>query len=329
MSAIQAELLQHLPFKRKQTLGGWLAFNAPCCVHKGESPDTRQRGGLILQGNGGFTYHCFNCGFKTHWQPGRLLSQKTKALFDWINIPSTRISELALDALKQFENIEQGKFVYPELTEKEMPEGTMPLTQALIEYPDSVRHLEYILDRGHDLEDCDWHYCPDPGYKDRIFIPFYHRKLLVGWTARKITDGRPKYLSESQSGYVFNVDQQDFKNRFVLVTEGPFDALAIGGVAIMTNLPNEQQIATIKSLGKLIVVVPDRDYTGMGIAKVAMEQEWLVAIPPWEDDVNDASDAVKKYGKLFTLKSIIDTATSNKVKIELMIKKYPKQKKSN
>lgn len=329
MSAIQAELLQHLPFKRKQTLGGWLAFDAPCCVHNGESADTRQRGGMILQGDGGFTYHCFNCGFKTHWHPGRLLTQKTKSLMSWIGIQSTRVNELALEALKQYENVEQGKFIFPEFTEKHLPEGSIPLTQALVEYPDSVKHLEYILDRGYDLEDCDWHYSPDPGYKDRLIIPFYHRKLLVGYTARKVTEGRPKYLSESQSGYVFNVDKQDFRSRFVLVTEGPFDALSIGGVAITTNLPNEHQIATIKSLGKLVVVVPDRDYPGMGLVKAAMEHEWLVAIPNWEDDIKDAADAVKRYGKLFTIKSIIDSATSNKVKIELLIKKYPKPKKND
>ena len=327
MSALQAELLQHLPFKRKQTSGGWLSFDAPCCVHNGESADHRQRGGIILQANGGFTYHCFNCGFKTSWQPGRQLFAKTKKFFGWLGIPNNKINEFALDALKLLEGVQAGTFKYEDFVEKPMPLETVPLTDALLEFPESVACLEYILDRGLTLEDCKWHYCPLPGYKDRLIIPFYHRNMLVGYTARKVVPGSPKYLSESQSGYVFNIDQQDYKNKIVIVTEGPFDALSIGGVGILTNLPNDQQIATIKSLGKTVVVVPDRDYPGMDLVKKAMENEWLVAIPPWEDDIKDVAEAVQRYGKLFTLKSIVDTATANKVKIELLIKKYPKKNK--
>ncbi len=41
MTAIQAELLSYLPFKRKQTSSGWMSFDAPCCVHNGETTDTR------------------------------------------------------------------------------------------------------------------------------------------------------------------------------------------------------------------------------------------------------------------------------------------------
>jgi hypothetical protein len=67
----------------------------------------------------------------------------------------------------------------------------------------------------------------------------------------------------------------------------------------------------------------------MGLVKYAMDNGWLVAIPDWEDDVKDASDAFKRYGKLFTVKNLLDTATDNKVKLELMIKKYPKETKDD
>jgi hypothetical protein len=327
MSALQAELLQHLPFKRKQTSGGWLSFDAPCCEYNGESKDTRQRGGIILQANGGFTYHCFNCGFKTSWQPGRQLYPKTKKFLGWINVPNSKINELALDALKLLESVEAGTFKFADFVEKAMPLESVPLMEAVPEYPEAVACLEYIINRGLDLPDCNWHYSPLPGYKDRLIIPFYHRSQLVGYTARKVVPGSPKYLSESQSGYVFNMDQQDYKNKVVIVTEGPFDALSIGGVGILTNLPNEQQIATINSLGKTVIVAPDRDYPGMDLVKTAMNNGWLVAMPKWEDSVKDVSDAVQKYGKLFTLKTILDTATDSKVKIELLIKQHPKKTK--
>ena len=328
MIAIQAELLSYLPFKRKQTSSGWMSFDAPCCVHNGESQDTRQRGGFISHG-AGFTYHCFNCGFKTSWQPGRQINGKNKKLFKWLNVPLSKVNEWSLEALRLLDTDDNTSYVQKEFHEAQLPPDTVPLTQALLEYDDSVACLEYLLERGHSLEDCDWQYCPMPGYTDRLIIPFYHKKKLIGYTARKVTKGSPKYLSESQSGYVFNIDNQSYMNKVVLVTEGPFDALAVGGVGLLTNLPNDHQRAIINSLGKTVVVVPDRDHTGMGLVEYAMQNEWLVAIPPWEDDIKDASDAFKRYGKLFTIKSILDTATDNKIKLEMLIKKYPKEKKDD
>jgi microcin C transport system permease protein len=35
---------------------------------------------------GGFQYHCFNCGFKAGWSPGKLLSVNTKKLFGWMGL---------------------------------------------------------------------------------------------------------------------------------------------------------------------------------------------------------------------------------------------------
>ena len=78
MSIVKEILSTFLPAKRKQTPSGWISFNAPCCHHNGTSADTRGRGGLISNGDGGLSYHCFNCGFKASWQPGRNLSHKLK-----------------------------------------------------------------------------------------------------------------------------------------------------------------------------------------------------------------------------------------------------------
>jgi hypothetical protein len=329
MTAIQAELLSYLPFKRKQSSSGWLSFDAPCCVHNGESSDNRQRGGFIGHATGGFSYHCFNCNFKTSWQPGRTLSVKTKKFFKWLNVPESKINEWALEALKELDNSNSSKFQIKEFVETPLPLESIPLTDALLEFPESIACLDYILNRGMDLDTYNWHYSPTPGFKDRLVIPFYHAKKLVGYTARKVTNGKPKYLSEAQTGYVFNIDNQNYKKKFVFVTEGPFDALSIDGIGILTNIPNDQQRAIINSLGKTVVVVPDRDYPGMAFVKYAMDNEWLVAIPNWEDDIKDVSEAMTRYGKLFTIKNLIDTATDNKIKLELLIKKYPKEKKDD
>lgn len=325
MSQLQTELLSYLPFKRKQTLSGWLSFDAPCCVHNGESADTRQRGGFINHAVEGFSYHCFNCGFKTSWQSGRQLSIKNKKFFNWLGVPDHKINEWSIEALKLLDNSDSKKKEYKEFLEKALPIDSIPLKDAILEYQEAIECLEYVLNRGLDLETIDWHYCPLPGYKDRIIIPFNHSKKLVGYTARKIKSGSPKYLSESQSGYVFNVDNQSYKSKVVFVTEGPFDALAVNGVGILTNIPNEQQTAIINSLGKTVIVIPDRDYPGMSLVEHAMENDWLVSIPNWEESIKDVSEAVERYGKLFVIKNALDTATDNKIKIELFMKKHPKE----
>jgi hypothetical protein len=50
---------------------------------------------------------------------------------------------------------------------------------------------------------------------------------------------------------------------------------------------------------------------------VAIQNGWAVAFPKWKRGIKDASDASKKYGKLLTVHSILESATSNKTKIKL------------
>ena len=87
MNSVFDIVTAHLPPKRKTTPSGWTSFNAPCCIHNGDSADTRQRGGLISNGEGGVSYHCFNCGYKASWQKGRNLSHKMRKLLQWLNCP--------------------------------------------------------------------------------------------------------------------------------------------------------------------------------------------------------------------------------------------------
>ena len=108
MNQIQAALQALLPANRKLTTGGWVSFNAVCCSHRGDRPDTKKRGGVMFTDEG-FTYHCFNCGFKAGWSPGKLLSNNTKLLFKWCGMGDTDISKLGLVTLKFKEDQPQAK----------------------------------------------------------------------------------------------------------------------------------------------------------------------------------------------------------------------------
>jgi len=327
MNEVQASLHTLLPPNRKLTTGGWVSFNAVCCHNRGDRPDTKKRGGVLFTDDG-FTYHCFNCGFKAGWSPGKLLSSNTKSLFKWCGMGDSDISRLGLITLKFKEDQPQTKralnFV---LQERELPEGAMLLKEWALavwkpgEDADMVRVFEYLVSRGMELDWYDWMWTPAPGYKDRLLIPFYHDGKVVGYTGRKITEGKPKYLTDSQNGYVFNLDRQTYDRSCVIVVEGQFDAIAVDGAAIMTNEPNETQCARLNAMGKQIIVVPDRDRPGAKLVKAALDNGWAVSLPPWEDDVKDVADAVKRYGRLYTLTTILHYQETNKIKIQLIQKK--------
>jgi hypothetical protein len=310
-----------VPSNRKNTSGGWQSFNAVCCHHKGENRDTRRRGGIKVDGDG-WIYHCFNCGYKAGWQPGKLLSSNTKQLFKWLGLGDTDIGKLGLVALKAQENI-PGVTRTLNFTLKEipLPADSKLLTSWITEGIDVTDMVSYLVSRGMDIDWYDWMWSPEPGYKDRILIPFYQDGKVVGYTGRKLTEGKPKYLTESQSGYVFNLDSQTYDRQYVIVVEGQFDAIAIDGVAIMTNEPNDTQVARLQALGKEIICVPDRDQPGSKMLKHAIKNSWSVSLPPWGDDVKDVADAVKRYGRLYVLATILHYKVSGEIKINLIKKK--------
>lgn len=326
MNEIQAALTTLLPPKRKTTPTGWVSFNSICCHHRGESRDDRMRGGILTNAQGGFQYHCFNCHFKAGWTVGRLLSGNTRSLFKWLGLSDSDIGKLGMVAMRLKENIPKvTKTMNFTLEERPLPEDCLPIDQWITEGcqdQDLLEVIEYLVDqRGVDWSWYTWYWSSSTGYRDRVIIPFYQDGKIVGWTGRKIRAGKPKYLTDTQPGYVFNLDRQTHDRAYVIVVEGQFDAIAIDGVAVMRNDINDTQAARITALGKEVIVVPDRDRPGANLIKSALANKWSVSMPPWEDDIKDVADAVKRYGRLYTLYSILYYRESNELKIQLLKKK--------
>ena len=325
MSIVYDTLTQYLPPKRKTTPSGWTSFNAPCCIHNGDSADKRQRGGLISNGDEGVSYHCFNCGFKCSWQPGRNLSGKMRKLLQWLNAPDDTINKLALTVMQENEGVQTTQQLV------ELPKfNTVPLPDDAVKIADitefnkySMAVLEYMSARGLNLDDSDYYWSSSLGYRDRLIIPFYYEKRIVGWTARTVqSDKQPKYMSEQQPGFVYGLDEQGPNKVFIIVCEGPMDALHVDGVALLGSEIKDQQAMLINRVGKEVIVVPDKDEAGAKLIDQAIELGWSVSLPDWADDINDIGDAVAKYGRLYTLYSIVNNAESNELKIRLRSKKW-------
>ena len=154
-------------------------------------------------------------------------------------------------------------------------------------------------------------------------IPFYWRGDIVGYTGRMFVESdKAKYFTNVQPGYVFNMDAQHWNRKFVIVTEGPFDAITVSGVSILGSEINETQKELINGLNRQVIVVPDRDASGQKLVDQAIEFGWSVAFPKWPDAVTDVADAVSKYGRLFVIQSILKTTETTKLKIDLQRKMY-------
>lgn len=329
MSIVSDVLTVYLPAKRKTTPSGWTSFNAPCCVHNNENADTRGRGGIIYEGDV-ISYHCFNCGYKASWQPGRNLSFKFKKLLEWLNTPDDVITKLALDVMRINEGVEVQtlKIEVPEFSTVQLPENAV----RLIDIPDYNEHnpsfknflgvIEYMVKRNLNLDDTDYYWSPSLAYRDRLIIPFYYEGRIVGYTARAVGDNKVKYLTDSQPGFVYNLDEQREGKAFTLVCEGPIDAIHIEGCALTGSEINDQQALLLNRLNKDKIVIPDRDRAGSKLIERAIELGWGVSMPDWDADINDIGDCVQRHGRLYTLYSIVAAAETSPLKIRLKAKKW-------
>tara|TARA_Y100000114_G_scaffold88092_1_gene81529 strand:- start:1547 stop:2320 length:774 start_codon:yes stop_codon:yes gene_type:complete len=254
----------------------------------------------------------------------------------YIGVPDDTIKKLAIEAMRHEEGdvkFEKRKFV--NFAKKSMPKNTHKLDVWLEKYVgkdltepqykkiDNL--LSYLRQRNIDPTWYDFMYSPDFyfNFDQRVIIPFYWKGNVVGYTGRLFEQSEKiKYVTEVQPGYVFNMDAQTWDRKFVIVTEGPFDAITTSGVSILGSEINDIQRELIEGLNRQIIVVPDRDKPGEKLINQAIEYGWSVAFPEWHKSIEDTADAVAKYGRLFTLKSILSSTEDNKLKINLKRKMY-------
>ena len=307
------DVISFLPAKRKQTSSGWTSFNAPCCVHRGDTQDKRSRGGIKPNTDGSWSYHCFNCGYTASFVLGRNLTFKARRLLEWLNVPTEEIERINLESLKH-KSIEgllgERQAVINTLQnitfdDRDLPATTQPLNDTAKEYLHSRRiPLDYPFL---------YKTMPRPG----VVIPFTYENQVVGHTTRFLDNRTPRYIQDIQPGYVFGTDLQKDTWQTAIVVEGVFDALSINGLAVLHAEINDAQVRLIRSLGREVVVVPDQDEAGMKLVDRAVELGWAVSMPEWPAEVKDVNDAVIRWGRLATLLTIMQSRETSRIKIEL------------
>jgi hypothetical protein len=315
------DVVSFLPAKRKQTASGWISFNAPCCIHRGDTQDKRQRGGIKPGTDGSWSYHCFNCGYTASFVLGRNLTYKARQLLKWLDVPAEEIERINLESLKQKsiegllgERQEIVQRLYAiEFEDRDLPAETKELNDLAV---------EYLQGRAIPL---DYPFLYKTMPRRGIVIPFTHNNQVVGHTTRFLDDRTPRYIQDIQPGYVFGTDLQGADWQTVIVVEGVFDALSINGLAVLHAEINDAQVKLIRSLGRNVIVVPDQDEAGMRLVDRAVELGWAVSMPEWPEGIKDVNDAVIRLGKLATLITIMQARETSKIKIELRKKQLVKR----
>ena len=327
------DILQFLPPRTRKTPSGWYSFNAPCCIHNGETLDKRKRGGIKIEGED-WAYHCFNCAYSARFKNGQQLSLKAKKLLQWLGADEDTINKINLESLKH-------KQIYDIASDRTNSRNEIIQKNIFFKkfkLPPAARKImscdkwaiDYLRnERGIDYRDYDFKITPQDGgrNKNRILIPYRYGNDIVGWTSRYLDDKFPKYLNEHQQpGYVFGLEMQDPNWDFILVTEGIFDAVSIKGTAVLHNEIGDQQCALLRRQGKEVIVVPDQDKAGLVLIEHALDAGFSISIPNWPSHVKDTNDAVKEYGRLGALLSIMSGKTSSKIKAKVLVNNLIKRK---
>lgn len=319
VESVHKLLLDNLPIRTNTTPSGWRTFNCPMCS------DSRKRAGIIL-GGPKISFHCFNCAFTTGWSPSPHLGRKYRELADKLGADSKTIHDVQITLMQNselLEDTETSEYVYnfKEFETIELPEKT----EMIETLPDGNALKEYARSRGI-LGIYPLLHINNIANRKRIVVPFTYNGELIGWTARHINPPdkeTPKYLHNMPSGYVFNIDAFANNDRdIVIVTEGVFDAIMIDGIAVQGNHVTPEQAHLIDKLGKRVIVCPDKDEAGVELIEQAVALGWEVSFPEWHIDCKDAADAVLRYGRLATINSIIQNATSNNIKIQVKAKMF-------
>lgn len=310
---------QYIPLTARPNSRGWYPVLCKVCNDHGRKG---KRGGFNFEGTK-VGYNCFNCGAAAVFDPteSKTLSKDMREILDAFSVPKEEYQKVMLSALA-FQ--QTGEKPQPPIREIEPPEITLPdLFYPLIDDPNdewAVCANEHLWEhRRITCKDYPFYLCKKNDsqiYKSwygRLIIPLYKQDKLVFYQGRDLTETRStKYLSHHTErdnvlyGYEHILQNTDTP---LYIVEGFFDAFVLKGVAVLGSKISPNQLRWINQTRRQKVVIPDRYGDGVRLAEQALELGWNISTPDI-GSCKDVSEAVVKYGLLYTLKTIKDSTSS-------------------
>lgn len=304
-----------IPIKRRTNLQGWHPVLCKVCNdhgRKGNRAGFRFDHDIVI-------YNCFNCGHTAVYNPheNKTMPEKMKMVLDAFHVPQEEWQQVVFTALsltkggdynQQYNNtksIEPPAVSLPDFFYQLSDDPKDEMSQCAIEYLKTKRGINW-KDYPFMLAKITNH--PDSKrWFGRLIIPFFKDNKLIFYQGRDLTDTRPqKYLNASVNRenvlYGFEFLNQNTDEPLYIV-EGWFDAFLIQGIAVLGRKISDGQLRWINSSPRPKVIIPDKTGKGFDLALMGLEKGWAVSTPD-VGDCKDVSEAVVRYGLVYTLMSI-------------------------
>lgn len=319
---------RYVPLSSKPNSRGFYSVLCKVCGDHGRKG---KRAGFKFD-NDTVGFNCFNCGHSAIYDPHSLSSDNHASLSDNMitvlesfNIPDNEWKQVLFTnlALQHNEGHQrQTKLIHTDIEPKEIevPSHFYPLGSADSEDKWTIIARDYLEhERGVDPDKYRFYLSTGEGdpsakkWKGRLIIPIYKDNKLIFYQGRALVTLKKKYESPNtpRDRVICGFDEL-FKHTEapLYITEGWFDAEAIGGVAVLGNKLSDAQIKWLNRSNRPKVIVPDRFGDGHLLAEQGVNLGWKVSIPDTAS-CKDVSEAVKKYGKLYVMNSLVENTVSD------------------
>lgn len=332
-------ILKYLP--NITITNSWKRINCPLCVYRGEPrPDKKKSGSYIFNYDGEIKYTCFRCKANFYWQPYISLKKNHEEFLGILGADTTEIENAKIEILKNYWKNNQSD------TNISNSDKLEKNTKICFPLPDKAKSLKYwIKKENHSknfIDVCNYlfsrgtffvsaykyYWSPEKLFSRRLIVPFYKNGEIVGYSARAIDENvNPKYYMKRPKNYLFNADTLYTSQKYVFIVEGIFDAIAVNGIAICGSNINREQVDFLKNFDKEYIIVPDRSKTTTNFIDIAEKNQWWVSVVPsfhyddkpvWQPEIKDCADAVKNYGRLYTIYSLLENKTKNYTKSKII-----------
>jgi len=328
---------------------GFYPILCKVCNDHGKKGD---RAGFRFDHGGVVGYHCFNCSHAAKFDPEQIktkrskrISPKMRQVLEAFSIPDDELKEMIFNLLKDTghtgvkgePDILPAKSIEPK--EIPQPKHFYRLDEAGPEDKWAEIAIDYLEhDRGIDPKAYPYFLCRKTGVETidkwvgRIIIPIYKNGKLIYYQGRALNNDKKKYESPAQPkdcvlyGFERLFEHSDTP---LYVVEGFFDAYLIDGIAILGKELTEEQAQWLDRSKRRKVFIPDRQGGGSKAPALAfIDRGWSISTPDI-GSCKDINDAVKKYGRLYVMKSIADNITADRFTAQTRLGVYCEVEKSD
>jgi hypothetical protein len=268
-------------------------------------------------------YNCYNCHAHASYEEGTgkfsrwmkeichangITDQDLQAISAtlFFNQAEKSDKEITLESLKKI-SLHTPEIAFPDRTLQLGAAGYDEFQEPLI---------EYLLDRQ--MDPLKFYFSLDPAHHRRVLIPYWRDSKLIFWQSRAIDrDVKPRYrnCSASKDAIIYGYDRLfEYSEDPLFVTEGAFDAESADGICILGSSLNAAKIEVLHKTRRRVIFVIDRDSNGGDLGEQVLREGWeLTFVDPRAEDVNDS---VRKFGRTYTLYTLIKNATTKANKIQ-------------